>query len=433
MKEYIKNIIAWILTLEARLVIKKYNPKIIGVTGNVGKTSAKDAVAAVLSKKFVVGKSLKSFNSELGVPLSILGLSSAMSSKWEKPFLWLKNIYLGLKLIITKSDFPEWLVLEIGADKPGDISSVSKWLHPDIVVITAIGEIPVHVEAFATPEDLAKEKGYLIEALKPCGVLVLNADDERVATMLGRLKCDAKIITYGFSKGAILRASGYKLFGSGISFSVNYGGKVAPVKLSEIYGRPNVYSSILAMAVGVSQGIGLDRAIDALNNYERPPGRFKKLEGMNGSTIFDDSYNASPLATAMALETFSEIKTKGKGRKIVVLGDMRELGQYSDEAHRDIGRKIAGIADIFVAVREKSRIAARAAEETGMKGDNIFCFDNSILAGNFMKTVVSPGDMILVKGSESIRMERVVYRIIKDPKESTKLLVRQNKEWLEKP
>ncbi|MBI5140521.1 MAG: UDP-N-acetylmuramoyl-tripeptide--D-alanyl-D-alanine ligase [Candidatus Vogelbacteria bacterium] len=430
MKEIIKNIIAWVLSCEARLVIKKYHPRIVGVTGNVGKTGTKDAIAAVLSKKFVVGKSAKSFNSELGVPLSILGIQNSMSDKWSKPFLWLKNICLGFVPLIWRENYPEWLVLEIGADKPGDILSVSKWLHLNVVVITAIGDIPVHVEFFRTVEELAREKGYLVEAIRPGGDLVLFADDKWSAATADRLKVCAGVLTYGFSKSAMIKASNYRISSAGISFRIDYDGKMVPVKMPGVYGRPNVYAVLAAIAVGASHGVNLIEAVDAVLSYERPPGRFKRLEGINDSIIFDDSYNASPLATDMALQTFSELKASG--RKIVALGDMRELGQYSDLAHRDIGRKIAKIADIFVVVGEKSRIAARAAEGAGMKGDNIFCFSDSIQAGEFLKTIISSGDMILVKGSESIRMERVVASIINNPEDVSKLLVRQNKEWLGK-
>lgn len=431
MKNFFKKIVVWCITLEARLVLKKYKPKIVGVTGNVGKTSTKDAIAAVLSKKFTVGKSSKSFNSEIGVPLSILGISSAMSSRWSKPFVWLRNLYAGLKLLLAKNNYPEWLVLEIGADKPGDISTVSRWLSPEVVVVTAIGEVPVHVEFFGSREKLIEEKGHLIESIKPGGALLINSDDDYVLSMVTRLKVPAKVLTYGFDKKSLFRISNYRVSLLGISFRLDYEGKMMPVKISGVYGKPNSYIATAAIAVGVSQGVNILRAIDAFGSYERAPGRFKRIEGINGSIIFDDSYNASPLATDMALQTFSEFK--GGGRRIIVLGDMRELGKYSDDAHRNIGRKIAKIADIFVAVREQSRIAARAAEAAGMKGDNIFCFDNSVLAGEFLKTAILPGDMILVKGSESIRMERVVSRIMKHPEDSGRLLPRQNKEWLDKP
>jgi UDP-N-acetylmuramoyl-tripeptide--D-alanyl-D-alanine ligase len=136
-----KNIITAILTLEARAVLWRYKPKVIAVTGSVGKTTTKDAIFAVLSPHVHVRKSQKSFNSEIGVPLTILGLESG----WRDPLVWLSNIVQGFLLVIIKSDYPSWLVLEVGADRPGDIKNIARWLRPDIAVITAIPEIPVHV------------------------------------------------------------------------------------------------------------------------------------------------------------------------------------------------------------------------------------------------------------------------------------------------
>jgi UDP-N-acetylmuramoyl-tripeptide--D-alanyl-D-alanine ligase len=165
MKNFFKSVVVRGLTFEARCVLKKYHPRIIAVTGSVGKTSTKDAIFTAISGDVHARKSEKSFNSEIGVPLTILGLANA----WSNPFLWFKNLLDGLLLIVFKQEYPEWLVLEVGADRPGDIESVAAWLKPDVAVFTRLPDVPVHVEFFSSPEEVIKEKKFLAYALKAGG------------------------------------------------------------------------------------------------------------------------------------------------------------------------------------------------------------------------------------------------------------------------
>ena len=154
MKSTFKKIVSLIIRFEAILIIKKYKPKIISVTGSVGKTSTKDAIFAVMSSTFSVRKSEKSFNSDIGIPLTILGCPNA----WFNPIKWLGNILRGLEIIIFNSNYPKWLILEVGADRPGDIKSVSKWLKSDIVVLTAFAKVPVHIEFFKDREAVDRKR-----------------------------------------------------------------------------------------------------------------------------------------------------------------------------------------------------------------------------------------------------------------------------------
>ncbi|HEY6021059.1 MAG TPA: Mur ligase family protein, partial [Candidatus Paceibacterota bacterium] len=197
MKNFFKKIIVTLLTWEAKAVLRKYKPKIVAVTGSVGKTSTKDAIFAVLSKKFHVRKSQKSFNSEFGLPLTILGAPNA----WNNPLRWIQILIDGVILLVTNATYPEWLVLEVGADRPGDISGLRSWLTTDVVVITYIPDVPVHVEFFDSPEAVALEKASLIDTLKPEGSLILNGDDPRTKALAHRLPApDAKLFTYGFGQ-----------------------------------------------------------------------------------------------------------------------------------------------------------------------------------------------------------------------------------------
>ena len=167
MREAFKKVVVWVLTREARAVLRKYNPKVVAVTGSVGKTSTKDAIFAVLATRYHVRKSEKSFNSEVGLPLTILGLENA----WGNPLKWLQNMFDGLLLILFSAQYPEWLVLEVGADRPGDISSLRRWLRTEVVVITRLPEVPVHVEFFGSAQEVIEEKASLIDTLRPGGAL----------------------------------------------------------------------------------------------------------------------------------------------------------------------------------------------------------------------------------------------------------------------
>lgn len=416
------------------MVLKKYKPKVIGITGNAGKTGTKDAIAAVLEPEFFVWKNEKSYNSDLGIPLTILHCKNA----WLNPFSWLKNIMEGLVLIIFPHNYPKWLVLEVGADKPEDIGKFTTWLRPDVVVVTRIGETPVHVENFSSRDELIAEKAKLVRALRPGGFLVLNADDPDVLGMkdVPRL---ARVITYGFSPVSNLRVSnqniiyserGHESVPDGITFKIDYLGNIIPVRLPGVVGRQNIYSAVAAFAVGSALNINFVSMVDAISRYSRPAGRLRLINGIKGSVILDDTYNSSPAALELAMESVRDIKATG--RKIAVLGDMLELGQHTDDAHYRIGKLIPLYFDILVTVGQRAASFSKGAKTAKMKADKIKSFDDSPRAGDYLKRVLTSGDLILVKGSQGVRMERVVEKIMSDPDNRSKLLVRQEKEWLER-
>ena len=201
MRTTLKKIIYFILQLEARLVVWKYKPKIIAITGSVGKTSTKDAIYAVLKGVTYVRKSEKSYNSQIGLPLTILGVPNG----WNNLHLWLRNLAKGLWLVVYPHKYPEWLVLEVGVGKPDDMRTTASWLRTDVVVMTAIGETPVHVEFFESRKHLVEEKEKLIKTLKRDGFLVLNADDETILEMKHKTK--NRVVTYGFKEGSDILAS----------------------------------------------------------------------------------------------------------------------------------------------------------------------------------------------------------------------------------
>ena len=434
MKTSFKKIISYILKIESQLVLWKYKPKIIAITGSVGKTSTKDAVYAVLSKLTYVRKSEKSFNSEIGLPLTILGIPNG----WNDPFVWFLNILKGFWLFINLSNkYPKWLVLEVGIGKPGDMKNTASWLKTDAVIMTAIGDTPPHIEIFNSRKHLIEEKTQLIKTLKQDGLLVLNADDEVVLEMKNKTK--QLTVTYGFGKDSDLLASSDAIFYSdlgepeGIIFRVDENGKSLPVVINGVFGRNHVYASLAAIALSSGLKFNILNAIEALKNYDVPAGRMRLLKGINDSLIIDDTYNSSPLACEFALKTLNEVKcTDIKGRKIAILGDMLELGKHTIESHKNIGKIAKENAEVLIVVGPRAKSIKEGALEAGMNEKNIFEFLDSKEAGNFIKTFVQKGDITLVKGSQGVRMERVVVEILLDQKNKKTLLVRQDTEWLHK-
>jgi len=430
MKNIFKKIIIFILTFEAKLVLWKYKPKVVAITGSVGKTTTKDAIYFALSSGFHVRRSEKSFNSELGLPLTILGCQNA----WTNPFLWLRNILKGFLLFILPNKFPSWLVLEIGADRPGDIESVSKWLRSDVVVYTRMPTVPVHVEFFAKIEDVVKEKSFLIESLRESGNLVINADDEKCMSFKS-LRRAGRFASYGLEESADFFASNYKVLyleqngnlPAGITFKVNFKGNSIPINIQGVLGMQYVYPILAGVAVGVGEGLNTLNIAEGFKKFEMPRGRMNLIKGIKNSIIVDDSYNSSPVAVEEALKALGGVDTEG--RKIAVLGDMLELGKHSAGSHQAIGSLIKDYCDVLVTVGIRSREIAQVALNNAMPENNIFQFDDSKSAGSFLQNMIVENDVVLVKGSQSIRCERVVAEIMAEPENKERLLVRQEKEW----
>jgi len=426
MKKIFKQIVVTILIWESRLVIKKYHPKIIAITGSVGKTSTKDAIFTVLSQWKTVRKSQKSFNSEIGLPLTILGLSNA----WNSPIAWVENIIRGFLLIIWKHSYPEYLILEVGVGKPGDITKyVAPWLHPDILVVTRFPDKPVHVEFFGSAEKIIEEKSALAFAVKRDGVLILNHDDEKVYSL--HSKANRRAVSYGMNEHATYRATFPSYINendkvSGISFKLLYNGNTFPVVLPNIIGMHYVGSALAAIACACEAGCEILSAVNEVSNYITPPSRLSLIEGINDSMIIDDTYNSSPVAMESAIEVLKELKAK---RKIAVLGDMLELGKYTEEEHRLVGDTVSKVADMLVLVGPRAKFIADGALESGFKQKDIYTFDSSKTVAKFLEGIVEGGDLILMKGSQGVRLERAVVAIMKHPEQANKLVCRQEKEW----
>ncbi|MDP1629604.1 MAG: UDP-N-acetylmuramoyl-tripeptide--D-alanyl-D-alanine ligase [bacterium] len=416
------------LRLAAILVLKKYKPRIVAITGSVGKSSTKEAIFAVLRPYFRVRKNEKNYNNEIGVPLTIIGGVNAKGNI----FLWFWNYFKAIFLILFPVRYPQILVLEMGADKPGDIRYLTEFVKPEISVVTAVGEIPVHVEFFAGPESVAREKRILVEVLPVWGRAILNYDDATVFDM--RERTEAHVLTYGFGEGAKVWATNYELDSpglnddlGGVNFKINFDDSFAPVRLTGMFGKQNVYSALAAAAVGTALDLNLIEIIEGLSSWKALPGRMKMLRGVKHSWIIDDTYNASPMAVHAALDALRDLAASSEQiptrRKIAVLGDMLELGKFTIEAHEAVGQRAAKCADLLLTVGARGRLIADEAVKQGMDADNVFSFDRSEEAGEFLENKIKEGDLILVKGSRSMKMEKIVRDIMAEPEKAKKLLV----------
>lgn len=424
----LRSAVVAILTFEAKLALRRHQPKIIAVTGSAGKTSTKDAIFAVLSDGRHVRKSEKSYNSELGVPLTILGLESG----WGSPMRWLVNVFKGAWVVVGSDPFPKWLVLEVGADRPGDIRMIAKWLKPDIAVITSIPDIPVHVEYFHSPTALANEKKRLAEHMKHDGLLVINGDDVHTKAILNEYASQA--VSFGFEgqNAFVARDMGIQYEDRrpvGMHFYSEHSGSRHDVTLIGALGKPRVYAALAALAVAESAGVPQEAAAEALKGWEPPPGRMRIIQGLKDSIIIDDTYNSSPAAAHSALEMLADIK--GYKKKIAVLGDMLELGRFSKEAHIEVGKRVAQSASMLCTVGLRARAIAETALDNGLPESSVRQYEQgeSQRAGKELEPLLDKNTLVLIKGSQSMRMEKAVEEIMAEPARAPELLVRQDPDW----
>lgn len=423
------KILHYLLKHLAIAVLKKYRPLVIGITGSVGKTSTKEAVFSVLRHHFKVRRSLKNYNNEIGVPLTILGVASGGHSF----FKWLDVILQSLFLLWKKADYPEILILEMGADKIGDIKYLVKFVPCDIGVVTAVSE--VHLEFFGSVGNIIKEKQKIITHLKESHLAVLNGDDQNVLTM--KSATQAKVVTFGFNDNVDVRATDVKVSQKqgeiGTAFKLHSQGSVLPVFLPKALGKQQVRAALVAIAIAGSFKLNLLDVAENLRTYQAPPGRTNLIKGIKNSLLIDDSYNASPISVKAALDLLQEIKVVEGAKKIAVLGAMLELGGYSEAGHQEVGKIAAQVGvDMLVAVGEKTRDIIRGAVTAGLPEEKTFYFDNNHDAGLFVQNKLKEGDLALIKGSQGARMEQITKELMAEPLRVSELLVRQSEEWLKK-
>ncbi len=358
----------------ARYWRRQHPATVTGVTGSVGKTTTKEVIASVLGQDRAVLRSRANLNTEYGLPMCLMELSPEH----------------------------EAVILEMGMHAIGDIRCLAEIAQPEIGVVTNVH--PVHLERLGTIERIADAKAELVEALPRGGLAVLNADDPRVAAMASRTT--ASVVTYGLTSGADFWADEIEAAGlEGVAFTAHWRGVRTHVR-TRLLGAHSVYAALAAVAVATYLGVPFSEAVGRLAHVQQGL-RQILVPGISGSTILDDSYNASPASVLAALDVLAH----SPGRHVAVLGDMLELGSYETEGHRLIGQRAAEVADWLVTVGPRSRETAATALAAGMSSDAVETFDRDDQAACRLKAGLARGDVVLVKGSRSMHLDRIVEAI----------------------
>ncbi|TSC91706.1 MAG: UDP-N-acetylmuramoyl-tripeptide--D-alanyl-D-alanine ligase [Candidatus Berkelbacteria bacterium Licking1014_96] len=409
MRQIALKIIQFKLKIIAKLFLARYQPKIIGITGSVGKSSTKEAIYTVLRAEFDVRRSRGSYNNEIGAPLTILGDESPGSNIWG----WIILFFRALINLIYDKDYPSILILEMGVDKPADLDYLLGFIKPKIAVITAIA--PAHLEAMKSEDEIFSEKSKLALALPKAGTAILNFDDERLRRL--GLSLSSKVLFYGLNDQAQLSASEIKDEERSVIFNLNYAGSVVPARINSL-GRGQIYAVLAACAVAVTLKMDLITASKELLRVKPLKGRLKIFPGKKETTLIDDSYNSNPVSAQAAIETAKIFKENGNYQRLVlVLGEMLELGSISRRAHLNLGREAAKVADLVITVGDEAKNIS----------SNFWFRDSEALSKKIL-ALIKPGDLILIKGSQGVRMEKVSRVLLKN-KPDIKHLPRMSGYW----
>lgn len=346
------------------------NIPVVGITGSVGKTTTKEMLALTVGSKFRTHKTEKNFNNHIGVPLTLLKLDESH----------------------------EAAVVEMGMNNAGEISVLTRLARPDVAVFTNIGMS--HIGNLGSQENILKAKLEMLEGLNPDGTVVLNADDPLLWG--ARQGISHRVITYGIQNPeADLRATDIRIAEESVTFTV--GGETVCLPSP---GEHSVYNALAAIGGGLAVGAALPEMVRALETFGGTKMRLN-IQTLRDFRVIEDCYNASPASVAVALKVLSDMKCGGK--RIAVLGNMNELGDYAVSEHRRIGRLVfASGVDFLITVGDLAREIASAAMEAGFPQTNLRSFDNNAAAGAFLRTVATAEDVVLVKGSRSTHLEEII-------------------------
>ncbi|MEO8285940.1 MAG: UDP-N-acetylmuramoyl-tripeptide--D-alanyl-D-alanine ligase [Chloroflexota bacterium] len=358
----------------ARWWCERHTVQVVAITGSVGKTSTKEVIASVLSTRYNTLKSAGNLNNEIGLPLTMLQLDKVHQKA----------------------------VVEMGAGYAlGELTLLCDIAKPQIAVVTNVG--PVHLERLGTIENIALNKSELVKALPESGVAVLNGDDPLVRAMSHVTR--AEVCFYGLGEENHLRATDIESHGlKGVHFTLHESstGQSWPVRLP-LLGRHSVHTALAAAGAAHAAGMNWEQIVTALHGLDAQV-RLLVVPGYKGSTLIDDTYNAAPASTIAALNLLDEMD----GNHIAVLGDMLELGPYTQEGHLKVARKAKSVVQRLVVVGSLGRLIGEEALRSGMPPDKVFfAVDNSQVV-EYLRRVLKPGDHVLVKGSRGLHMEDIV-------------------------
>jgi UDP-N-acetylmuramoyl-tripeptide--D-alanyl-D-alanine ligase len=349
----------------------KLDVTVIGITGSVGKSTTKEMVAEVLGHRYKTLKNEGNYNNEIGLPVTILSLTEGHQRA----------------------------VLEMGFYVPGEIKFLCDIARPKIGVVTNIGT--VHAERAGSQEEIAQGKSELVQSLPLNGVAILNYDDPLVRPMADLTR--AKVLYYGLDPKADLWADHIEGLGlDGIRFRLHYRNEVLHLRVPML-GRHSVHTALRAAAVGLAEGLDWEEIITGLR-FGHMQLRLMVVRSENGALLVDDTYKASPQSTMAALNLLEELD----GRKIAVLGDMLELGQYEQQGHEMIGIRAAEVADTLITVGERAQLIALAARRAGMKRELVTEVMDTQAATDMLSQMIGPEDVVLIKGSRGMRMDKII-------------------------
>ena len=373
-------------SLEALKIIamkhkEQYNVKVIGITGSVGKTTTKDMVAEVLRISYKVLKTEGNLNTGIGLPLTLLNLN----------------------------EHHEVIVLEMGMRQMGEIAELCRIAKPDIGIITNIAES--HLESLKTIENIAKAKGELLEGLASDGVAIINGDDERVTELKSKAPC--RVVSYGTGANANLIMKDIKQWQEKIECILEHRpkGKSETLKMSLNFpGKHNLMNAMAALLAGAQLDVSLTKGVENLKNFYPTDMRNQIFTGKKDITVINDTYNANVKSTKAALDILSDVAAN---RKVAILGDMYELGDYTEKAHLEVGEYVVNKeVDLIIAVGDKARLIKEGALNAGLNNDNVLFYENKEELIKQIQGILRPGDTVLAKGSRGMALEDVVYAII---------------------
>lgn len=392
--------VAWVLvddTQQALLdyagwVLAERQVEVIGITGSVGKSGTKEAIAAVLAQREPVFKNQGSFNGRYGLPIAL-----------------------------GRLDGERLAVLEMASDSLDEIKDLAALARPRVGVVTRVGHS--HVADLGDLEDIAAEKARLVQALPPGGLAVLNGDDARVLAMADQ--CRARVVTIGLNRENTYWADAVTTGLTGTACMLHDGGSETALSIPWP-GKHHVYTMMFAYAVGREYGLHPDDIAQGLLRATALPGRLAAVAGYNGSVLLDDTFNASPESFEAALTTLADLAA---ARRWVIMGEMADLGPQSEDWHRRMGSSVAGIADRLVAKGDLAALAAAEAQRAGMPGSAVQVSYADAEIVEAVRSEIGVGDVVLIKGSAAARLENVTRGLMAHPEEAGGRLARQNRGW----
>jgi len=408
LKKFLRRSVTSLLAWCAKARLRISHVQIIGVTGSVGKTTTKDALAFVLGTHYKILANQKSFNSEIGLPLTILQENTA--THWSD---WFGIIYRAWQKHNTPLEV-DYLVLEMGTDGPGDMDYLLSIVRPHIGIFLKVAPVHMQKGQFDSLESIAHEKGKLIATLPATGLAVLNHTDELVWQFA--TETSAQVVSFG--EGGDFSARNLQMNQAGLNFQIQNQDFSVPV-----VGRHHAELFCAVSLVAVKLGFTLAEVAARLHDFQLEPGRLSLLLGDYGSLLLDGTYNSNPASARAGIDALTEFT----GRKIAVLGQMNELGMQSERHHRSLGEYLRGKVDFVVGVYGDARYIC---EEFDNSGQSMRFFETSIVAGEFLQNFLRAGDVVLFKGSQNnVRLEKAVAMVLRDPTQASMLLCRQGPEW----